>query len=158
MKRQPIIKEVSREVLYLTLRDKLEELFEKAFVVIDLDYKGLILDFAVISTDRLIEVCHVSSKEEYVRQMATIGRSGPVSFNKHKSIRDGKFITNAFYFLCPPRILTVDQIPPKYGLITYTADRLDFKQVADWIDPANYLTKSFYQTLAHKLSKKLYHK
>lgn len=140
-------------------RAALEDRFENSFVVKDFLYKGLILDYAIIVTDRLIEVAHVATKEEYAAELAMIGRSGPRTFKKHKSIQDSKFVSNAFYFLAPSRILIADEVPPKYGLITYSAaGLLVIKKEADWIDPLKYLAHGFYKTLATKLAKQLYRK
>lgn len=140
-------------------RDRLEALFDDCFVVRDFMYKGLPMDYAVITTDRLIEVRHVTTRAEYASELSMIGRAGRFTFKKHKSIREGKFISNAFYFMCPSRILIADEMPPKYGLILYNAEEvLTFKKEADWINPEEYLGTSFYKTLAQKLAAELYSK
>ena len=138
-------------------RNQLEDLFDNSFVVMDFSYKGLPIDYAIVVTGRLIEVRHILTKEEYTTEMAMIGRAGRISFKKHKSIQEGNFISNAFYFMAPTRVLSAMEVPPKYGLITYAKDGvMDFKKVADWIKPDMYLTTSFYQTLCKKLTAKLY--
>lgn len=138
-------------------RKVLENIFQNSFVVSPFEYQGLILDYAIIVTDRLIEVCHVTSKAALAKELATVGRAGKISYNKHKSIQDGKFISNAFYFLAPSRVLTSDEIPPKYGLITYTTgDVVEIKTEANWINPVEYLKSAFYKTLAKKLATQLY--
>lgn len=141
-------------------RADLEQLFgEKSFVIKDLMYQGIKLEYAVIATGRLIEVRHVISKQEYAAELAVPGRAGRISFKKHKSIKDGKFLSNAFYFLSPARILTADEVPPKYGLIHYNAKgELSFKREADWIDQQAYLTPSNLLTIARKLAADLYTK
>jgi hypothetical protein len=143
----------------LDFRTPLEKLFQKGMVIPDFEYKKLQLDYVIIATDRLIEVRHITSKAEYAMELSRIGRAGPVTFDKHKAIRAGTFISNAFYFLCPPRILALDELPPGYGLITYapgTAGKLEFRREADWMQPDKYLTKSFYITLTKKLHDRLY--
>jgi hypothetical protein len=134
-------------------RHQLEKKFVESFVVANFEYKRIVLDYSVIVKDRLIEVAHVTSKQEY----ATIARAGKISLDKHKAIRAGTFISNAFYFLSPVRVLGLDEIPPKYGLITYNAaGDINIRKEADWIKPDMYLTKSFYCTLAKNLTKQLY--
>lgn len=140
-------------------REELEQLFEGSFVVQDLEYKKMNLDYAVIVKDRLIEVCHVSGKQGAIAELATVGRAGRISFDKHKSIQAGTFITNAFYFLCPSRTLLAEEIPKPYGLITYNqVGKIDFKKLADFIKEDEYLTRDFYKTLSQKLAQKLYQK
>lgn len=137
-------------------RQDLQTLFEADFVISDYKYNMLCLDYAIIATDRLIEVCYVTSKEEYVTELATIGRAGRQTFKKHTQIAAGKFISNAFYFFCPVRVLTAEEVPKKYGLITHTGDKLTIRKEADFIDSERYLTKSNYQTLAKFLARELY--
>lgn len=140
----------------------LESLFENSFVVGQRQYQKLTLDYSVIVTDRLIEVCHVESKAEAVDELATIGRAGKITYHKHKAIRAGTFPTHAFYFLAPSKIITSLEIPKGYGLISYTpAGKLDFKVQADWLEreeDKKYLTRSYYCTLAKELNKQLYSK
>lgn len=140
----------------LDFRTLLSDLFEDCFVIADFEYKGIRLDYSVITTDRLIEIRHITSKQEYATEMSVVARSGKIKFDKHKSIQSGGFISNAFYFLCPPRILTASEIPSTYGLITYNDVGVDFKKTADWHDPTGYLSKSTYATMAKKLCQKLY--
>lgn len=138
-------------------RTALETLFDRAFVVKDFMYKKINIEYAVIATERLIEVRHVTTKEEYAAELSLIGRSGRYSFEKHKLIRQKKFISNAFYFMSPSRLLTADEMPPKYGLIHYNKEgALSFKKYAEFFDPENFLTKNFFQTLSKKLAAELY--
>lgn len=150
---------MSNEPLTLPdFRQELHELFEADFVVSDFMYHNLCLDYAIIATDRLIEVCYVQTKDDYAREMATIGHAGPRTFKKHPQISAGKFISNAFYFLSPARVLTADEVPKKYGLITHTGSKLTIRKEADFIDPEKYLSKSNYLSIAKYLAKELYKK
>lgn len=138
-------------------RHQLETTFEGSFVVTNFEYKKIIMDYSIIITDRMIEVRHCKNKQEYAAELATIARMGKISVDKHKAIRGGTFGSHGFYFLCPVRVLVADEIPPKYGLITYnTAGDITIRKEADWICPTEYLTKSFYCTLAKNLTKQLY--
>lgn len=139
-----------------TFRVPLAELFGDCFVFENYRYKKLMLDYCIIATDRLIEVCHIQSMEDYARELSTVGHAGR-SFDKHKMIREGQFISNAFYFLAPARLITVDELPPNYGLVTYAGDKLQIKKEADWIK-ADFLTKSNYKTIAKFLATELYKK
>lgn len=38
--------------------------------------------------------------------------------NKHKLLKDGKYVSNQFYFVCERGILNAKDIPPHLGLIT----------------------------------------
>lgn len=137
-------------------RDALAKLFEIGMVIPDFEYQGIRMDYALIVKDRLIEIRHVFSKKDYAAELSTIGRAGKISFDKHKAIQTGKFVTNAFYFLAPPRILAAHELPPKYGLIVDSPDGLAFRQLAEYFKEDEYLTRSFYKTLAEKLVKQLY--
>lgn len=137
-------------------RAALSALFEIGMVIPNFEYQGITMDYAVIAKDRLIEIRHILTKKDYATELSTIGRAGRLSFDKHKAIQTGKFVTNAFYFLAPPRILAAHELPPKYGLIIDSPDGLVWRQQAEYFKEDEYLTRSFYKTLAEKLVKQLY--
>ena len=140
----------------LQLRKALQELFTDSFVIERLEYRRLILDFAIIVKDRLIEVAHVTTQAEFLLEFDKLGRIKKNSFKKHVVFMKGEFISNAFYFMAPSRLLPVDTIPEKYGLITYKDDlTITIKKEAEYVE-RDYLTRDNYKTLAKKLTLKLY--
>jgi hypothetical protein len=146
------------EGMKLKLRESIEQVFTGSFVVESFPYHGITMDYAIIVKDRLIEVCHVTSKAEYIAELGVHYRSGKKAIHKHGAFKKGSFISSAFYFLAPTRILLPSEIEEHYGLMTYETHQLEVKirTEADYIKVDDFLSKDFYKTLAKNAFKKYY--
>lgn len=139
----------------LRRRAALQKLFKNAIVIMDHKYSGVNIDYLVITTDRCIEVKEVFTRQEFINEMAVVVHAGKIHYDKHHAIQNGKFISNGFYFLADSKLITANEIPAAYGLITYSPT-IKFKKEALWIDPEKYIDRALYKRLFLDMAERYY--
>lgn len=122
----------------------------------EFSYRRSIMDFLIIKGNIVTEVELKTNISDYWNDFQKLVSGGKILVNKHKMLINGKFVSNYFYFLSPPGVILLDEIPDHCGFIVATPvdgpENFSFKV----IKPApklhsNFVGESFYKTMASAL-------
>lgn len=118
-------------------------------------YKNSIMDFLLVKNNIVTEIEVKATTADYWNDFQKLVMGGKHLANKHKLLISGSFISNYFYFLAPPGVINIEEIPDHCGFIVaeQTNDKFTFNVVkkAPRLHEG-YVGESFYRTAVKTLS------